>query len=155
MSTKRLKSRTPSARKIGTGVLVRHELKFHKLSLVDGSSKCDASETGNPDHMVHGVLFDIRKDERTILDRIEGVACGYDIKDVRIKLADGKEVLAFTYYATNIDPQVKPFCWYREHVLIGARENSLPVEYIQTIAGVDFIVDPDPARREKELSIYS
>ena len=132
-----------------------HELKFHKLSHVDGSAKCDISETGNRDHIVHGVLFDINDSERIILDRIEGVECGYDVKDVEIRTADGSIVSAFTYYATDIDAGLLPYCWYLEHVLRGAREHALPEKYIQLIEGVKFIPDPDLSRRKMELSIYS
>jgi hypothetical protein len=155
MSTRRLLERVPSARKIGTGILPMHELKFHKLSHVDGSAKCDVSETGNPDHIVNGVLFDIHKDEREVLDRIEGVECGYKMKDVVIRLMNGSIIEAFTYFATDIDPGLRAFCWYREHVLRGAHEHNLPEDYIRTIEKIEFVQDPDQTRRERELSIYS
>ncbi len=154
MSTKRLQARVPSARKMGTGILFLHELKFHKLSHIDGSAKCDVSKTGNPDHFVHGVLFDIDSSEKEILDRIEGIECGYNIKDVDIRIAGGSIVKAFTYYATDIDAELLPYCWYLEHVIRGAREHSLPDEYIQAIKEIKFITDSDSTRREKELSIY-
>jgi gamma-glutamylcyclotransferase (GGCT)/AIG2-like uncharacterized protein YtfP len=155
MSTKRLQARVPSARKVGTGVLHMHELRFHKLSHVDGTAKCDVSETGVPDHMVHGVLFDIDRSERLVLDRIEGIECGYEVKDVEIRIADGSIISAFTYYATHIDTGLLPYCWYLEHVITGAREHALPEGYIRVIEKVEYISDPDPERREKELSIYS
>jgi hypothetical protein len=61
---------------------------------------------------------------------------------------------AFTYYATNIDPDLKPLDWYKEHVIRGARENELPIEYIRTIEAVDFVEDSDVERHDEELSIY-
>jgi len=69
-------------------------------------------------------------------------------------LNDGSTIEAFTYYATNIDPELKPLDWYREHVLRGARENELPIEYIHSIEILEFDEDSDAERRDKELSIY-
>jgi len=59
MSIKRLLSRVPSAKKIAIGKLEMHQLTFHKKSSNDRSAKCDANETANPEHYIHGVLFDI------------------------------------------------------------------------------------------------
>ena len=41
MSIKRIIDGVPSAKKIGVGKLLSHELKFHKVSNKDGSAKCD------------------------------------------------------------------------------------------------------------------
>lgn len=154
MSIKRLLARVPSARKIGTGTLEKHELRFHKKSGKDGSAKCDAHETGDPQHRLHGVVFHISPDEKPNLDWHEGLGKGYETKQVTIVLADGSSIEAYTYYATDIDPGLKPLCWYREHVLRGARENELPAEHIRSIEIVAFDEDTDTERRERELSIY-
>ena len=154
MSERRLKARAPSARKIGVGALDGHQLRFHKVGRVDASAKCDARETGEPGHRVHGVVFDLPLAEKRDLDRREGVGRGYLEKLVCIRLIDGSTVEAFTYIATAIDPNLKPFDWYRMHVLIGARENRLPESYIRLIEAVEWSPDPDPARRQRELSIY-
>ena len=154
MSIKRLLDRVPSAEKIGVGILEKHKLIFHKVSNEDGSAKCDARETRNPVHIVYGVVYIISKHEKPDLDRIEGLGRGYEEKDVLIKLNDGSEIEAYTYYATNIDPTRKPLDWYKEHVTRGARENDLPQDYIRAIEAIEFDEDTDAERREKELSIY-
>jgi len=46
-------------KKIAIGKLEMHQLTFHKKSSNDRSAKCDANETANPEHYIHGVLFDI------------------------------------------------------------------------------------------------
>ena len=97
---------------------------------------------------------DIPDEEKTKLDEIEGLGFGYEEKIVSVELHNGEIVEVFTYYATNIDPNLKPLHWYKEHVLIGARENGLPEEYIKKIEIVESISDADVARHEKELSIY-
>ena len=55
-----------------------HRLEFHKVGR-DGSAKCDAFETGNPDDSVIGVVFDIHTAEKNYLDQAEGLGVGYDI----------------------------------------------------------------------------
>jgi len=154
MSIRRLQNRVPSATKVATGILEGHMLRFHKISNVDGSAKCDAEETGDPGHCIYGVVFHITAEERSVLDSIEGMGCGYERKTVRIKLNTGSAIETFTYYATRIDSTLKPLDWYREHVLIGARENALPEDYIRLIEAVEAVVDTDSERRERELSIY-
>ena len=153
MSIRRLRDRTPLARRIGTGTLEKHQLVFHKHGR-DNSAKCDAHQTGDPNHFVVGVLYEIHPEEKPILDKVEGLGSGYEIKDVLVRLDNGSQVEAFTYYATHINSDLKPFDWYREHVLVGARENALPEEYIQAIEAIDFIGDNDAKRFTKEMSIY-
>jgi len=154
MSSKRLLARVPSARKVGVGVLSHHELRFHKASHKDGTAKCDARETGNADHCIHGVVFLIDPAEKPYLDKVEGVGVGYEEKFVTVQLEDGSAVEAYTYYATSIDPALKPFCWYKEHVMIGAREHALPADYVAQIECIEVLDDEDLQRREMELAIY-
>lgn len=153
MSSRRLRARTPSVQRIDTGILTEHRLVFHK-SGKDDSAKCDAYFTGNSEHFVIGVIYEIHPDEKPALDKAEGLGSGYEIKNVMIALEDGSSIEAFTYYATHIDADLKPFDWYREHVLVGARENDLPEEYVQVIEAIEFVEDKDNDRRTRELSIY-
>lgn len=153
MSSPRLLDRVPSAEFVSTGKLIEHQLRFHKQS-TDGSGKCDAAHTQNPDHHVWGVIFDISATEKKTLDRIEGLGSGYGEKVVSIILGNGEQIDATTYYAIQKDSALKPYHWYKEHVLRGARENSLPFDYISIIDSVASIPDPDNDRHAKELSIY-
>jgi hypothetical protein len=154
MSIRRLCVRVPSALRLGVGVLRSHELKFHKVSTHDGSAKCDALATGKPDQLVYGVVYRIPEDEKPHLDQAEGLGFGYEQKDVLIEMLDAAAVRAFCYCATAIDPGLKPFDWYKEHVLIGARENNLPEVYLLGIESIEAVWDSDTTRRERELSIY-
>ena len=153
MSSKRLQQRVPSATFVSTATLVEHELRFHKKSH-DGSAKCDAFETGNPDDKVIGTLFSIEQSEKYHLDEAEGLGYGYDIKHVKVLLLSGKVQEAFTYFATDIDETLLPYHWYYNHVVTGAREFKLPPEYIAKIEQVKTIDDPDKQRHHKESSIY-
>ena len=116
--------------------------------------KCDISETGKSEHNVIGVVFDIDEAEKPELDKKEGLHYGYEEKSVVVARIEGDLLNATTYYATNIDPSLKPYHWYKEHVLRGAVENGLPEHYVKEIETVDSVPDPKPERHEEEMAIY-
>lgn len=134
--------------------LTGHSLCFHKKG-ADGSAKCDIRYTGDNVDIVHGVLFEISAKDKSILDGYEGLGHGYDEKRVETIRPDGEVIIAATYYATRIDTSLKPYHWYKEHVLRGAREHSLPENHIAAIEAVDSITDPNHDNHLFELSIYS
>ena len=78
----------------------------------------------------------------------------YKQKKVEVNSADNSSLQAFTYFATDIDPALKPFHWYRKHVIMGATEHNFPEQYIQSIAQVKSIDDPVAERHNEEMSIY-
>lgn len=84
MSLLRLKGRVPGAERIGMFTLIEHSLRFHKWSKKDGSAKCDALFTGNPDDCVIGALFEIPDCEKGPLDEAEGLGFGYEEKRVTV-----------------------------------------------------------------------
>lgn len=151
MSSPRLASRVPSARFISSARLFGHKLIFHKKGK-DGSAKCDAYSTNNSSDVIHGVLFEILLSEKPRLDRKEGLGNGYEEKSVILVSGGGDEYEAVTYYATHIDDSLRPYDWYKEHVLRGAREHGLPEDYIQAIDAHDSV--PDPESYKKEMAIY-
>lgn len=154
MSLRRLRARTPSARALAVATLGGYRLRFHKASRVDGSAKCDAFRTDDPDDRVYGLLFDLAAAEKPLLDGFEGLGCGYDETRVSLVTADGRSVQAQMYVATDIDPSLRPFAWYRTHVLVGARQHRLPAGYLAEIEAIATWPDPDPARSRRELAIY-
>ena len=153
MSSKRLCARVPSAKMFAVGILRKHLLKFHKHSFRDNSAKCDIEFTNKSEDIVYGVLYKIDLDEKPNLDHAEGLGLGYEIKTVEIKVED-KIYEAFTYYGTDIDKNLKPFHWYKNHVLKGANEFNLPKDYIlKYIESIESIDDKDKQRELLELSI--
>ncbi len=152
MSVKRLRARISSARVVCTAFLPGHELKFHKHG-DDDSAKCDAAEVGGPAEVI-GVVYDIHSADKAVLDKIEGVGCGYEQKTVAVVTEVGLPLEAVTYYATRINPDLKPFAWYKEHVLRGAREHDLPDHYIEMISAVEAMEDPRTGRHSREIAIY-
>ncbi len=153
MSEKRLKARLKKIKKIGIGILYEHKLLFHKTGK-DKSGKCDAFYTGNKDDFIYGVLYEIDDSDKKVLDDIEGLGSGYNDKKVLIKMLKGEVAEAFTYYAISIQKGLKPFKWYKNHVLVGALENNLPKQYIEFIKNVESIPDLNKHREYIETSIY-
>jgi gamma-glutamylcyclotransferase len=153
MSTPRLGARLDFVEYVDLAELAGHRLAFHKAGW-DGSAKCDAFCTGAPEDTVIGVVFRIDVHEKPALDRIEGLGAGYDLKQVRVTARLGGKLDAFLYQATHIDRALRPYAWYKQHVLHGARENDLPADYIRRIEAVDSIDDPDVGRHAAESVIY-
>jgi cation transport regulator ChaC len=154
MSIERLRDRVPTATFVTIATLYKHDLRFHKKSK-DGSGKCDAHETENNEHNVIGVVFEISESEKPELDRKEGLGYGYEEKLVELTTHSGEIIKALTYYATIIDPALKPYHWYKHHVLTGAKENGLPEDYVNRIGNIGSISDPKLERHESEMAIYA
>lgn len=153
MSTRRLRCRVPSARVVDVAMLAGHRLAWHKKG-ADGSGKCDIP-AADPDSLVHGVLYAIDSAHKPRLDRAEGLGTGYEQKFVDLQFPDRDMLVsAFTYYAIRIDPGYVPYDWYRDHVLIGAREHALPAGYVRLIERVATIRDGDDRRAALERRIH-
>lgn len=153
MSTPRLAARLDFVKHVDVAVLDGHRLAFHKVG-TDGSAKCDAFRTGAPADAVIGVVFQIEAHEKPVLDRIEGLGSGYAQKQVCVTSRGDEQLDAFLYQATHIDRALKPFAWYKRHVLHGAREHGLPADYIRNIEQTESMTDPDAGRHAAEMSIY-
>ncbi len=154
MSSTRFLSRVPRAERLSIGAVKNHALRFHKISQIDGSGKCDIYQTGESSNSVIGVLYEVSFEDKKKLDKIEGLGIGYDEKVVEVMLTTGEVEEAFVYYAIQIDPLVQPLHWYKEHVLRGAVENNLPGWYIEEIKKVVSVADTDLERHDKEMSLY-
>lgn len=152
MSTPRLTQRI-KATKVGIGKLTGYQLRFHKIGKNDGTGKCDSYFTDNSHDYVLGVVYEIAEQDKTELDRIEGLGHGYISKEITIALQN-RTIQAMAYVATDIDTNLKPLDWYKIHVLYGAKENHLETAYIDMIDNVSAYRDTDTKRREKELRIY-
>jgi cation transport regulator ChaC len=157
MLTRRLADprRAPTARAVGIGYVEKHKLTFDKISRGTelNSGKCDMEATGNEGERVYGVLFSISTKDEAALDREEGLDRGYR-KDRRVKVitADGEKT-AVAYIATEKDPALLPYHWYRDFVIEGALEHGLPDEYVTWLRAFRSQPDPDRGRREENERI--
>lgn len=149
----RLSRRVPSSRPLGMAELEGHVLRFHKVS-PDGSGKCNIVHTGDPADRVLGALYEMRLAERRYLDAAESLGAGYNHGQVRIR--HGAEIHeVFTYIAdpAYIDERARPYNWYRDLVLHGARHHGLPEHYLRLIEGHEVVEDPDGTRAEHHFRI--
>ena len=149
MLTDRLRERVPSATAIGIGQLVGHALRWDKRSSRDGSGKCDAEATGRQEDIVWGVVFEIDPEDKPALDQAEGLGVGYMEKTVHVSTEAGP-VAAVMYYATDKDPSLRPYHWYKALVIAGAREHGLPVGYRSRLELVVTVSDLKPARADTQ-----
>lgn len=147
----RLRERVPSCELLGPVPLAGYRLVFHKTGM-DGSGKCDLSETGSPGDLAWGVLYRIDDRDKPALDAAEGP--GYACCRLPV-MFEGKRIEAMTYLARSErqDPAMVPYNWYRELVLLGARLHDFPDDYIAYIQQVPVSDDVDPQRdrRHREL----
>lgn len=135
--------------------LTAYQLRVHKLSNKDGSSKGDAFYTGVATDGVWGVVFDIPTSKKTVLDAFEGLGYGYEDVEVVVTLPTGEQLQVRTYVA---DPKfiregLAPYSWYMAYVLAGAVEHGLPMEYVAgAIESVVAKEDPDKKRHAEETT---
>ncbi len=144
-----LKKRISSARLIGTGFLPDRSLRFHKRS-VDGSGKCNIF---SDDNGVYIAIFDISIKDKSILDEIEGLGGGYS-EDL-LSVPGFGDCYSYVAKESHIDDDLVPFDWYKELVLVGAREHEFPEQYLDEIDAIAASPDHDSSRREKKWKIVN
>ena len=151
MCTGRLRDRVPSASFVRIGYVAQRSLRFHKRSTTDGSGKCDAFRTANPNDELWGVMFLINMNEKSDLDEAEGLGRGYDEENLSVQSDRGMvQALAYVAAPRSIVPTLQPYSWYRDFVLAGAQEHQLSAAYIEAIQAVQTSEDPDQARAARE-----
>ncbi|HKL78185.1 MAG TPA: hypothetical protein VJ985_07475, partial [Gammaproteobacteria bacterium] len=68
---------------------------------------------------------------------------------------DGHVYEAFVYIGEEpyIDPDLRPYRWYRDLVWQGAHFQGAPRDYLEAIAAMPAVVDPYPERRQRNQSL--
>ena len=137
MNTERITERCSSSRFISRAKVSGYKLLFNKRSK-DKSGKANLIYTGDKS-LVWGVIFDISEDQKPILDKAEGLGKGYDEYKLIVINDLEQEIECVCYIATDekyLDNNLKPYDWYKEYCLIGAKQHNLPEDYILTIESV-------------------
>ena len=157
MHTARLRARVRSAHAVRPARLTNHSLRFHKRSDMDGSGKGDAYFTGNPDDVVWGVIFELDDCEKPLLDRHEGLGFGYNEREVTVTDVEGNQqrLVMYVAAATHINPELGPYTWYKSFVVEGARQHSLPADYVAVIDAMPADDDRDRERDSLNRAILS
>ena len=138
----RLRERVPSCRCLGLAELVGYRLCFHKSGR-DGSGKCNAHLTTVGGERVLGAIYEIARCDKPCLDQAESLWVGYDERQLCLSGSIGSRE-AFTYIAGPhyVDDSLRPYEWYRQLMLWGARYHRLPGSYLTAIADQPFLKDP-------------
>ena len=153
LSSKRLLQRLPDAGLGSVAILRGHRLCFRK-NIQGESGKCDIAVSGNPDDRVYGIIYLLDEAEKRILDGFETGGFGYLDKTIEVFSLAGEPLQALTYYAATDHGMQPPFHWYKQHVLLGAVEQGFPGDYIDAIAALESVEDPDRMRSEREMTIH-
>jgi gamma-glutamylcyclotransferase len=149
MLSNRLKGRCESAQSLGAAKLEGYQLRWDKRSN-DDSAKCSIQQ-GSKTELVWGVLYTILETERPNLNKAEGLNNGYNSLNVEVIFKDERLAVA-TYQADHADHSLLPYSWYKSLVIAGAKENSLPSRYIETLRAVQAQEDNSRQRHEKGMS---
>lgn len=139
--------RVPGAKRLQSGYVVGRALAFHKRS-IDGSGKCDIPRSANPAERVYGVVYLVPDEQIPPLDAAEDIGSGYLRKPIEIFSETAPPITAEAYIAQQsfIDPGRSPYDWYKNLVLLGARQNGFPKAILEFIERVPAIPDPKPNR---------
>lgn len=147
----RIRERVPSARPLGMAVLHGHRLFWHKAGR-DGSGKCDVVESAAADAIVFGVVYELARAEKPLLDAAEGLGAGYDEKRVQLE-HQAATLTASLYRATSIAAALQPYAWYKALVVAGAREHGLPSHYVENLEAVPAMDDADCSRHARHIAL--
>ncbi|MBZ5487700.1 gamma-glutamylcyclotransferase [Halomonas aquamarina] len=152
MSTQRLAARIP-ARFVTTALLSSCRLVFHQPS-GDGSGKCDIVPASDQS-AVYGVIWEVASHHEPTLDRYEGLGVAYGETWLTVTDLAIERQFDVQAYAGNVtSPGIRPYTWYKHHVLAGAREHGLPASHIHTLERIGAHQDFDAERPALEMALH-
>lgn len=143
----------PHAQTVGVAKLIGYKLFFHNRGQDDFSGKCNILPVKDPSQEVFGVLYDITQEEQYILDKeVLGTNQVINLQVHPLHSSTTAPEFAFTYVAhkENVFEDLVPFHWYKEMVILGAREHQLPDDYIHMLEQMASTHDPNPQRAMKQ-----
>jgi gamma-glutamylcyclotransferase len=143
----RLGQRAPSASLRGTSLIEGFSLCFNKQGQ-DGSGKCTIAPGGQG---VRVAIYTMSDRDHAALDEIEGVGRGYAAATVSVAgMGTCRTYIAEPGY---LDDSLRPFAWYRDFVLLGARHHRFDDDYLRRIEAISAMVDPDSTRRAENARL--
>lgn len=112
-----------------------------------------ARRRGDLTDRVYGVVYRIAMSERVALDKAEGLHHGYR-DEIFTVIAEDAAHPALACVATDKRQGLAVVDWYLEHVLAGAVEHGLPLDYVRAIRQMPMVVDVDSGRAARERALY-
>ena len=142
----RLSDRVGSVECLGAVRLPGWRLCFDKRGS-DGSAKANLRAAPDSAHQAWGAVFRLHRRQYVALDRYEGCGRGYETFWLDLTI-DGSEIPVLTYLTPShwLSSQSRPYRWYLDLVLAGARYHQFPSPAIQQLNQVQTMPDPDASR---------
>jgi hypothetical protein len=143
-----LQQRIPLARLLGVARVEGFRLVFNKTGYIDGSGKANIVPG---EGSVFFAIYGMTADDKSILDRIEGLGKGYEEREIECN-GFGR-CTTYQAAASAVDDSLSALDWYKEIVLLGARYHGLPEDYIAAIERVPSVPDQDNDRNRIHFSL--
>ncbi|MEJ2005467.1 MAG: gamma-glutamylcyclotransferase, partial [Cyclobacteriaceae bacterium] len=142
----RIRQRIDSVEVVCRYILTDYTFAFNKRSH-DNSSKANLIHA--PGETVQGVIHQISKSDKQVLDQYEGLGKGYEMEYFSAQIQG--DTCAVGFYMVKDDDFLcddQPYCWYLQCVMYGALENCLTTSYIREIQNQPFKPDTDKHRNK-------
>lgn len=134
LETANMQHYCPTATPVGVGSLSGYRLSFETYGPHDQRGGCNLREAAGEE--ILGVLYELTPEELAGLDGISGVDQGhYERIDVTV-IRDAHQIPAVTYRIPAPGGPFHPSAAYVRPILDGAREWSLPEDYIARLAQI-------------------
>jgi hypothetical protein len=117
---------------LGPARLPGYRFAFLRRSLRTGTGVADIIP--DPHAGVWGALYELERDRMGSLDRKEALGSAYEHLDVVVLSSDGSSHSAMAYSVIAKEPiEVCPSLAYVQGLVQGARERSLPEDYVASL----------------------
>src|ERR1700691_1628008 len=117
---------------LGPARLPGYRFAFMRRSVRTGTGVADI--VPDPHGSVWGSLYELERDRLGALDRKETLGSAYEHLDVVVLTADGASHSAMAYSVIAKEPvEICPSLAYVRGLVQGARERSLPEEYVASL----------------------
>lgn len=117
---------------LGPARLPGYRFAFMRRSVRTGTGVADV--VPDPHGNVWGALYELERDRMGALDRKETLGSAYEHLDVLVLTGDGASHGAMAYSVIAKEPvEVRPSLAYVDGLLQGARERSLPEDYVASL----------------------
>jgi gamma-glutamylcyclotransferase (GGCT)/AIG2-like uncharacterized protein YtfP len=133
----------PEHRFLGPARLPGYRFAFMRRSVRTGTGVADILP--DPESSVWGALYELEHDRLEALDRKETLGSAYEHLDVVVLTGDGASHSAMAYSVIAKEPlEVRPSLAYVEGLIRGARERSLPEDYLASLQALmlDWKLEP-------------
>lgn len=117
---------------LGAARLTGYRLAFSRRSVRTGTGVADI--LSDPHGAVWGALYELERSQLESLDLKESLGSGYEHLDVVVHTRDGASHRALAYSVIAKEPvEICPSLAYVQGLLQGAKERSLPDDYIASL----------------------